>query len=103
MQALWRRASKLGLRKKEYIKYAKEMILNLKALSFNKLEDVDKRFLNIQKYFLALGPPFTDFLQYFECNWIHEKKFPKELWNYYSGVIKTINFDFIFIFKSDKV
>lgn len=74
------------------------MILNLKALSFNKLEEVDRRFSNIQKYFLALGPPFTDFLQYFEINWIQEKKFQKELWNYYSGVINNINLNFIFYF-----
>ena len=39
-QALWRRANGMGLRQQKYIQETKSLILNLKALCFNKLDDV---------------------------------------------------------------
>ena len=39
----------MGLRDKEYVETTKDLLLNLKALSFNSLEDVGKRYENIYK------------------------------------------------------
>ena len=63
------------------------MILNIKALPFNKLEDVEERFKNIQSHFQDQGDPFKEFLLYFKRNWIEERKFKKTLWNYNKGVL----------------
>ena len=94
-QALWRKASELGLRDRKFLLNAKDMILNLKVLAFTKLEEVEKRFENIKRHFSRLEGNFEEFLNYFEVNWIKGRVFKKKIWNYSLAVIrytKILNF-----------
>ena len=62
-------------------------LVNLKALPFNKIDDVDVRFNKIKKKFTTLGEPFKCFLNYFENTYIKTNAiFKKELWNYNTGL-----------------
>ena len=72
-QALWKKASKIGLRKEGYLQKTKEMILNLKSLSFTKIENVEEKYNMIEDEFQKLGQPFKEFLTYFSNTWIKQK------------------------------
>ena len=51
-QALLRRASKIGLRKKESLEDCKNMLMNIKALAFTPLDEVNRRLEIIKVLFL---------------------------------------------------
>jgi hypothetical protein len=87
---LWRKASKLGLRRKKNINTTKDLILNLKVLAFTNIEDVDKRFEAIKIHFNKLGGDYEEFLAYFQINWISGKKHMKDLWNYSLAVNNSL-------------
>ena len=62
--------------------------MNIKALAFTHLDEVNDRFETIKNSFLKLGPKFKEFLSYFENTWMgKKKKFNIDLWNYYSAVL----------------
>ena len=90
-QCLWRKAGKLGLRRKDYLKSTKDMILNLKTLPFIDINDIEERFSLIYQHFHKEEKIFKDFLDYVDKNWIKSQKYKKELWNYSKGVIKIIS------------
>lgn len=91
-QAIWRKASKLGLRKDEKIfRDCKIMIMNIKALAFTPPDEVKERFEIMKRSFLKLGTNFQEFLTYFENTWMgKKKKFNINLWNYYPAVRFTL-------------
>lgn len=84
-QCIWRKASKLGLRQKEVLLSTKELILNLKCLAFIDLDAIENRFSMIKEKFGSINK-FEELLKYFEINWIKEKNFKQNLWNYSKGV-----------------
>jgi len=95
-QCLWRKANEIGLRSKVHLDHAKEMILNLKSLAFNDLEEIDERFYLIEEEYQKLGPEYEKLLVYFKKNCIKGNKYEKTMWNYSKGVkldrIYQINF-----------
>ncbi len=85
-QCMWRKANKLGLRKKENAKNSKNMILNIKILPFLPLQEVDDHFYMIYEEYEGKGKAFKEFLDYLIRNWLKGNKYPKEIWNYSKGV-----------------
>ena len=88
-QCLWRKANEYGLRSKHHLDNTKNLILNLKSLAFNDLEEIDKRFDLIESEYQKLGQEFQKLLEYFKKNWIKAKKYDKLMWNYSKGVFKN--------------
>jgi hypothetical protein len=62
------------------------MILNLKSLAFDELQNIDERFNIIEAEYQTLSPEFEKLLVYFKNNWIKERKYEKAMWNYSKGV-----------------
>ena len=64
------------------------MILNLKSLSFTKIENVEEKYNMIDDEFQKLGQPFKEFITYFSNTWIKKKSalYPIGMWNYNLGV-----------------
>jgi len=81
-QCLWRKASSLGLRKKDLVKRTKLVILNLKALCFRKTEKVEYYFQKIQTVFTLGESAYKPLFRYFEKNWIKGKICSPNVWNY---------------------
>ena len=77
------------MRDKEYINTSKELVLNLKALAFNKIVDVEKRYKNILKKYGGEDQPVNKkFLEpYFEPNWLNDKIIEVKDWNYSEYII----------------
>jgi hypothetical protein len=75
----------MGLRQQKYVQETKSLILNLKALCFNKLDDVSKRFEKISKSATYNNESYIGFLKYFEETWINGHPFYPRLWNYSEG------------------
>ena len=86
---MWRQINISGLRDKEYINTSKELVLNLKALAFNKIVDVEKRYKNIKKKYGGEDQPvYKKFLEsYFEPNWLNDKIIEVKDWNYSEYII----------------
>ena len=86
---MWRQINISGLRDKEYINTSKELVLNLKALAFNKIVDVEKRYKNIKKKYGGEDQlEYKKFLEsYFEPNWLNDKIIEVKDWNYSEYII----------------
>ena len=97
IQSWWRWGNANGLRNQDVKSKTKDLILNLKALPFNKREDVNVRYANIKNHFEKEYPSiFTKFFSYFEDTWLNGI-FEKELWNYAKFLIRKD--DKVFISK----
>ena len=82
----------MGLREKKEVATTKEMIINLKALCFLQLNQVENFFKKIKTKFNARGRLFKKYLsEYFELTWLRGKPFCKELWNYSNGISRQDN------------
>lgn len=87
VQALWRNASKRGLRQKKFIKKSKNMMTNLKLLAFINPVLIKETFELIEKQFGSENESFKEFLTYFRNTWL-DSRF-KSIWNYYDEVEKS--------------
>ena len=78
------------MRKKENLEKTKDLILNLKALAFSPIENVNKRFEKINAEFHIQGDLFKNYLGYFQRTWISGKHSIRQ-WNYSKGVKKYLS------------
>ena len=85
IQALWKRASKEGLRQKKHVKTTAQVITSLVILGFISTERVKKGFDAIKTYMNStnLMKTYESFLKYFESTWINGQ-FGVEMWNYHN-------------------
>ena len=60
-------------------------MFNIKAMCFNKLDDLESRFEKISKSAQFKDELFPEFLKYFEDTWIRGRPFYPRLWNFYEG------------------
>ena len=85
-QAWWRKASKLGLRKKKKLNTTLCILFNLELLAFMKLEEAKHYYSLIKKEFPDNGNNLNAFYDYFETTWFpyedNETKFSFDLWSY---------------------
>ena len=86
LQAYWRKASNLGLRKKKFLNEAKVLIFNLELLCFMNIKTATEHYSNILKY-IEHNDKIDEFLEYFENIWFpvqegDNTKFEFNLWNY---------------------
>ena len=87
-QSWWRRASKLGLRKKKYLKIAKCLIFNLQLMSFMDYDSAKEYYELVKNKFNDPNELCNKFYDYFENTWFSENqddnvKFNFDLWSYY--------------------
>ena len=85
-QAWWRKANKIGLRKKKYVKEAKCVIFNLQLLNFMDY-DTAKDFYSLIKNEYS-EEKYSIFFNYFEATWFplnndDEVKYDFSLWSYF--------------------
>ena len=86
-QSWWRKASKIGLRKKKYIQDTKCLIFNLQLLPFMEKENAIKYYKLIKEYFSDSDEKYNNFYEYFEETWLAldsniKPKFDFDLWAY---------------------
>ena len=81
-QALWRRAALIGLKQQDIINVTKDMLLNLKLLSFLDPGQITDFYSKIKKEFEDFDERINSFLEYFEKTWIKHSMFGVKYWNY---------------------
>lgn len=86
IQSWWRRANKLGMRKKNIIHKTRNLIFNLKLIPFMSIENAREYYLKIKDYFNE--DLFNNFYTYFEQTWLNldeneTVKFDFNIWSYY--------------------
>ena len=84
IQAWWRKMSKLGFRKKEYITTTKIIILNLKLLPFMPLNSAINFYKKVKNEYDNV---YKEFFVYFENTWLsldcnNKSKYDFNLWSY---------------------
>jgi hypothetical protein len=72
VQALWRHAAKLGLKKEENVETTKELIEKLSQLCYVEQTELNSAFLNLKSTYT--NENFHEFFKYFEKEWIPELK-----------------------------
>lgn len=106
VQSWWRKATKLGLRKKKFINTTKIIIFNLKMLPFMERNDAIEFYKKI-KEIPNNYEDFSDFFEYFETTYLSlddkiKEKYDFDLWNYTKKINLKGNKDILFnekIFK----
>ena len=91
VKAWWKKASKLGLRRKNFIKRTKMLIFNFQMLSFMEYEEANKFYIKLKNLDNFKDDIYETFFSYFGKNWFACKtkrnkiksKFPFSLWSYY--------------------
>ena len=86
VNAWWRKASKLNLRKKEFVKDTRALIFNLELLPFMEINNARIFYNKIKEFYNE--DYFQEFYDYFENTWLSENekintKFDTDLWFYY--------------------
>ena len=95
IQAWWRKANVLGLRRNDIKEKTKFLMINLKLLAFMELKEAFKYYELIKSNEDLQDERFESFFKYMETTWLgyfekkknkeiyREGKYPFELWNYY--------------------
>ena len=69
LQTWWRKAIKLGLKKKEYIKDTQTILFNLEIVPFMNYETACKFYKKIKNIYNDRNE-YEEFFKYFEKNWL---------------------------------
>jgi hypothetical protein len=98
VHAWWKKASKIGLRRKNYIVGTKMLIFNLELFPFMDYQSSNKFYLKLKELDEFKDDLYSLFFSYFEKTWFTCKNkkskekacYPFELWTYY-GKLKSNN------------
>ena len=87
IQSWWRKAGKLGMRKKNILQKSRNLIFNLKLLPFMDIYNAREFYLSIKEYFSE--EQFNEFYIYFEQTWLNMEdndnvKYEFKTWSYYN-------------------
>jgi hypothetical protein len=88
-QALWKRASALGMKEKSTLKDAKNIIINLQLISFIDLPFKLEHYDRVKAEFQERNEIFKEFFNYFELTWVKGQYFSLTDWNYYRALNET--------------
>lgn len=78
----------IGLRQKDYIDVAKDLILNLKLMCFLEPAEMNDFFQKIKKEFKESDELITSYLDYFEKTWMNSSVYGIKYWNYSRALIE---------------
>ena len=98
VQAWWKKASKIGLRRKNYIVGTKMLIFNLELLPFMDYQSANKFYLKLKELDEFKDDLYSLFFSYFEKTWFtcknkkskEKARYPFELWSYYGKLNQII-------------